>query len=77
MFESGKILPIQKDSGKFVHILSMQEGFPIDMSRQVYEEYGWAIDEEQLQMCINNELIKQIEAQSKKADLRRDQPKTV
>jgi hypothetical protein len=65
VFENGGILPIAVDSGKFVHIMHMEKGFPIDTSRDVFLESGWAIDEEQLQICINEEYIKQIEAEAK------------
>jgi hypothetical protein len=66
ILENGKILPIVPNSGKFIHILYMERGFPIDVARQILEDKGLAADEEQLQMCINNELIKQIKARERK-----------
>ena len=69
VLEDDRVLPILPDSGKLVHILHMQQGFPADISRQmIFEKTGGALDEEQLQMCINEELIKQIEAEAKKTE---------
>lgn len=68
ILEDDSVLPIIPNSGKFVHNLHMEKGFPADISRQVIREKGCAIDEEQLQMCINDELIKQIKAQAKKTE---------
>ena len=66
VLDNDKVLPIIPDSGRFVHNLHMEKGFPADISRQIIQEKGCAVDEEQLQMCINDELIKQIKAEAKK-----------
>ncbi len=70
ILEDGSTRFILPQSGEIAYKLHIQEGLPIDITRQKVSDAGYALEEEELQILINEEYIQQyINEKKKKARL--------
>ena len=60
LFSDGSSLPISDGSGEIAWNLHSTYGFPVDMTRDLLIEKGYALEEEEFQMKYNDQIIHEI-----------------